>query len=344
MKDCSYISSMIRFIATFFLVLILATCSMTPTPKKITGVSLEMPPKKIGREAIKSLKMVNAEWVAMIPFAFSRPTEPSVIYHSGHWWGESEEGVEECIRLAQEEGLKVMLKPQVWVSGQGWPGDYDLKDEDKWKKWERNYTTYIMAYANVAKEYDVELYCIGTEYRKSAAQRPEYWRGLIKKVREVYKGEITYAANWDNYHNVKFWDDLDYIGVDAYFPLSNKAKPSMEELKVNWKKVESNLKGYSEEYERPILFTEYGYKSIEYTNSGHWNYQEDTVKTSMQAQVTAYEALFQSVWQKNWMAGGFFWKWHVRNDREIGGAENRRYTPQGKPSADVIAEWYGKSN
>jgi len=342
MSDCLYLSFMIRVAIVVFLLTMLSTCSMTPAHQKINGVSLEMPPNEIGGEHIRKLNEVNAGWVAMIPFGFSQPTEPEVRYHSGHWWGETVEGTSKCVKMAHAEGLKVMLKPHVWVSGQGWPGDYDLKDEAKWKVWEVEYTKYIMIFAKVAADQNVELYCIGTEYRKAAAQRPDFWRKLIKEVRQVYKGELTYAANWDNYLNVDFWDDLDYIGVDAYFPLSKKPMPTIEELKTNWGTVESKLKAFSEKYDRPILFTEYGYKSIEYTNSGHWNYKEDTVSTSMQAQVNAYEALFQSVWQKDWMVGGFSWKWHFRDDRVVGGPDNRRYTPQGKTSADVIAKWYGR--
>jgi len=338
---CAYISAMIRSILVISSFIFLAALSIAPSSKKINGVSLEMPPQRIGMSQIGSLDEVNAGWVAMIPYAFSSPTEPAIrIASSGHWWGETVEGTSECIRMAHRAGLKVMIKPHVWVRGHGWPGDYDLKDEVKWKTWEKEYTTYIMIYAKVAADLDVELLCIGTEYRKAAEQRPEFWKGLIKKVRAVYSGKVTYAANWDNYEKVKFWGELDYIGVDAYFPLSKKPRPSVAELKTNWKKWETKLKAQSDVYKRPVLFTEYGYKSIEHANTGHWNYKEDTLKTSMANQVIAYEALFQSVWQRDWMAGGFLWKWHLRDDPKFGGLENRRYTPQGKPAAKVIAKWY----
>ncbi|MCP4458329.1 MAG: hypothetical protein GY816_09960 [Cytophagales bacterium] len=334
---------MIRFFLVVSLFVFLAASDMIPVSKKINGVSLEMPPRRIGIQQMKTLSEVNAGWVAMIPYAFTRPSEPTIRFAgSGHWWGETVEGTSECIRIAHESGLKVMLKPHVWVSGTGWPGDYDLKDEAKWKIWEKEYTRYVMTFAKVAADLDVELYCIGTEYRKAAAQRPNFWKGLVKKVREVYDGKVTYAANWDNYRNIKFWGEMDYIGVDAYFPLSKNARPSVDELKTNWTKWESKLKEQSELYDRPVLFTEYGYKSIEHTNTGHWNYKEDTLKTSMENQVNAYEALYQSVWQRDWMAGGFLWKWHVRDDPKFGGTSNRRYTPQGKPASKVIAKWYGK--
>jgi hypothetical protein len=59
---------------------------------------------------------------------------------------------------------------------------------------------------------------------------------LIKKVRAVYSGKLTYAENWDCIDKVLFWDQLDYIGVDAYFPISKKKKQKMKEIRAGWKK------------------------------------------------------------------------------------------------------------
>ncbi len=46
------------------------------------------------------------------------------------------------------------------------------------------------------------------------------WRGLIDDVRRVYRGPVTYGANFDQYHRVGFWEALDAVGVTSYFPLT----------------------------------------------------------------------------------------------------------------------------
>ena len=46
-----------------------------------------------------------------------------------------------------------------------------------------------------------------------------HWRKLIRKTRSLYQGQLTYAANFDQYHEVSFWDALDFMGVNAYFSL-----------------------------------------------------------------------------------------------------------------------------
>lgn len=333
---------MFRSLTLLLALAVLTSCYSTHQADKIHGVNLEMPPDPIEHKHMEEVKNVHANWVAVIPYAFTRPDQPEVRFqHAGRWWGESVEGTAACIRLAHEANLKVMMKPHIWVAGQGWAGDFEPHDEAGWKLWEASNRAYILTYAHLADSLDVALFCIGTEYRKTTAKRPDYWRKLIQEVRTIYDGPVTYAANWDEYANISFWDELDYIGVDAYFPLSTNARPSLEELNANWQAELTQLEALSIKLDKPVLFTEYGYRSIEYTNSGHWNYHDDTVAVSMDAQATAYEALFQSAWDKEWMAGGFFWKWHFPNRRHQHDRSND-YTPQGKKAEEVIKKWYGR--
>ena len=322
------------------MILLLYGCDHERIPQKINGANLEMPPQPIQQHDMDSLRALNVGWVSAIPYAFIRKENPVVHFNThGKWWGETIEGTAACIEMAHDAGMQVMMKPHVWVSGQGWAGEFEPQSEEDWKLWEDSYREYILTFAKLSDSLNVALFCIGTEYRKTSSKRADYWRRLINDVRQVYRGPITYAANWDEYHLVPFWDELDFIGVDAYFPLSEKARPTIEELKINWEAKLEDLEQISIKHSRPILFTEYGYRSIEYTNSGHWNYDEDTVKTSHDAQVVAYNALFESTWDKDWIAGGFFWKWHFNNRGYEGGRE-RDYSPQKKPTESVIKNWY----
>lgn len=305
---------------------------------KINGVSFVAPPQFISQEAITPIKKINSNWVAIIPYAFSIANEPNV-YHSNdqQWWGERYEGAQQTIEYAHNIGLKVMLKPHVWVRGQGWAGDYSLSSQSEWNKWYQDYSDYILTYAKLAETMNVELFCIGTEYRKAATVQPDLWIDLIKKVRENYTGELTYAANWDNYQEITFWGKLDYIGIDAYFPISDQKTPSVEELVKNWIPIKNTIKSFSDQYNKPVLFTEYGYESRDYSGDGDWNYSKDTLEINLQGQTNAYQAMYQSYWDEDWFAGGFLWKWHADHDK-AGGTDNKRFTPQNKPVELIIRE------
>ena len=308
---------------------------------KIKGVNFVAPVNPLSAQQLQPLNRINAQWVAVIPYAYTRNGDSKVIFFRKHphWWGEGVEGAIETIQLSKAAGLKVMLKPQVWVINQGWPGDFEPANEESWKIWEKDYSNYVLTYARICDSLDVDLFCIATEYRKAVVQRPDYWVKLIQKVRRIYSGPITYAANWDNYMNVPFWNLLDYIGVDAYFPLSEQKTPGVNELMLSWQKELQNLERFSRENQRKVLFTEYGYRSCDYAAHKQWE-SHDGKSVNLPAQENSYRALYTSVWRKEWMAGGFLWKWFA-DDSKAGGPQNWDFTPQNKPAEKVIREWYG---
>ncbi len=325
------------------LVIGLLSFNKEPRSPKINGISFVAPRNEISSNEFVSLKNINTGWIAVIPYSYIRKGESEVLYspHRQHW-GETPVGVKKTIEMAHALNIKVMVKPHVWVSGQGWAGDFQLDSEVKWQKWEESYTRYIMTFAQLADSVNAELFCIGTEFRKAVVERPDYWKGLIKKVKEVYKGEITYAANWDNFENVTFWEDLDYIGVDAYFPISEEKTPSTSQIVEHWSDNKNQLKRISSKYSKPILFTEFGFQSIDFATDGHWKHNQDTLNVNLEAQANAFDATFDSFWSEEWFAGGFIWKWH--SSHEItGGLECKMFTPQNKPAEKVIKDWFSKS-
>lgn len=320
----------------------LYSANSTTTEPKFNGVCFVAPPKPIQAEAMAPIKTINADWVAVTPYAFSRKDNPKIVFNrSNQWWGEKVEGTIKTIEYAKDLGLKVMLKPHVWVMGDGWAGEFEAESEEKWKLWEASYTDYIMTFAEVADSMQVEMICIGTEYKKAVQQRPEFWVGLIAKIRKIYSGQVTYAANWDNYMNVTFWDKLDYIGIDAYFPVCNSTTPSPDELEGLWGETVSVLEKFSASQGKKILFTEYGYRSMDQCAGGNWDMDNQSVQPNMQAQQNALEGFYRVFWKKNWVQGGFLWKWFA-NYPNAGGMNDSHYTPQNKPAEDVIRKWYSK--
>jgi hypothetical protein len=323
------------------LVLVLFTLSSLFS-QSINGACFVSPSQKTDFSNFNSLKRINANWVAITPYAFSEKNKPFVQFNYEHsWWGEQSNGTAFMLKQAKKEGLKVMLKPHVWVMGEGWCGQFDLKTEDEWLQWEKDYARYILTFAKIAKEHKVEMLCIGTEYKIAATKRALFWRVLIKNIRKIYSGKITYASNWDNYENITFWKELDYIGIDAYFPLSPAKKPDIRALNIKWEETTEKLKAFSEKKKRSIIFTEYGYKSTFFSAWNQWEIEgvKPTEKVNIEAQENAYETLFKNVWDKSWFKGGFLWKWYA-NDEISGGINNSDYTPQHKPVEKIIKQYY----
>ena len=104
------------------------------------------------------------------------------------------------------------------------------------------------------------------------------WREIIGQVRNIYRGDVTYAANFDQYQDVAFWDALDFIGVNAYFPLREpvpSATPTDldEELTAGWKRILGELQTFrvtNRLQEKSFLFTEIGYTYRKNTTLAPW--------------------------------------------------------------------------
>ena len=92
------------------------------------------------------------------------------------------------------------------------------------------------------------------------------WRRVIQEVRGAYSGALIYAANFDQYAEVGFWDALDVIGVNAYFPLRETLSAApVEQLEPvfveSWRRILGGIDEVRAEQnpEAPVIFTELGY-------------------------------------------------------------------------------------
>ncbi len=310
---------------------------------KICGLSIVAPPSPFPNDYTVEVKQVNANWVAIIPYAGGPPGKTDILFNmNGQWWGETKDGVRESIRLAHEAGLKVMLKPQVWFPG-SWPGALDFRTEGEWEKWEENYTAYINFHADIACEMEVEMICIGTEFTKSETKREAFWRGLIRSIRMDYKGKLTYASNWDAYKDVPFWDELDYIGVDAYFPLDESRTPGKKRLHKLWQPVHKELKAVHQKFSKPILFTEFGYMSIDGCAGKTWELEAkmDQIPVNEEAQAVALEGMFSFFEKQDYWQGGFLWKWYPYQGYYLD-HKTKDYSPQNKEAEKTVRYWYQK--
>ncbi len=307
----------------------------------IDGLTLVAPPRPFGDDPMAPIRKINASWIAVIPYGFTPPSQPLVHYNSSRqWWGEKPEGIEVTIELAKAAGLKVMLKPQVWSHG-WWTGDYYFDTEEDWRKWEQGYSRYIRQFAQMAQDLKVDLFCVGTEFKWSVVNRPKYWKKLIAEIRDLYDGPLTYAANWDNYQMVPFWDDLDYIGINAYFPLIEDHTPSIEALGHAWQRHVREMRSFYNKLNLPIIFTEYGYLSVDGCAHNTWELEEkiNQLSINQKAQANAIDALYRNFVDEPYWVGGFLWKWFPNMEGHEGYPQ-KDYTPQGKLAEEVLQRWF----
>ncbi|MDO8604610.1 MAG: hypothetical protein Q7K40_04440 [bacterium] len=295
-------------------------------------------------ESITNLKATNANSVSFIVQLYQSTTKSSDI--GPGWNTPTDESLIHAIQKAHSLGMSVAVKFHSDPKTGEWRAYVDPSDRNAWFA---AYGKHLEHYARLAETNGVELLILGTEMIEVSSDthnstNTENWKALIANVRTVYSGKLSYAANWgtgwaDEKNQVAFWDVLDYAGIDAYYTLgSNFNETSADAYRAYWDEWNRNdITPFQQRINKPIIFTEIGYKSTSGTHLEPGNYMIDN-GFNAEEQANAYEALF-SYWNDvSFMKGIYFWEW--KPSPLDGGDGNRDYTPQNKLAQSVITNWF----
>lgn len=238
-------------------------------------------------------------------------------------------------RKARELGMEVMLMPIVLLTNaddKHWRGNIAPKDLFDFFS---SYNEFIGAFADCARAAGCESLVVGSEL-SSIEKYTDQWKMVVKNVRARYGGLLTYSANWDHFEIIRFWDDLDMIGMTGYHSLTTKNDPTVPEIQAEWDRIRDRLVEQLEPKKKPYFFTEMGYASLDGINKDPWDYvHPKTIDT--QEQADCYEAWFRS-WKtvKGNFHGAYFYTWWRNGDED----DARGYTIYGKPAEAVVKKWF----
>lgn len=246
-----------------------------------------------------------------------------------------------AVQVAHDAGLKVLLKPHVNIrSGEGWRGDIGTgMTPEELAAWFEAYDSLIVAHARMAEQEKVEMFAVGTELMSMEVHASE-WRNTIAKIRTVYHGPLVYCANHSSENAITWWDALDYIGIDAYYPVSDSNHPTVESMKTAWKPYAESIAALSKKFGKKVIFTEVGYMSTDGASERPYDWKVSSVYDG-QEQADCFMALFESVYSQPWFAGLFIWNWDIYDSHD--GTNRNGYSPKGKPAEAVVSEWFSRT-
>lgn len=295
-------------------------------------------------ESLRRLAATGANSIALIPTWYQRSRRSTRIAPDSDT-SPTDQSLAVIIARAKEHGLRVFLRPV--VDTQDGTARAALQPRSV-GAWFRSYSRFIQHYADLAERLDVDMVSVGLEYRSlDGPARTADWRRVIRTVRARFSGRLTYGANGaDAWTRVRFWDALDVIGIDAYFPLSNRGTPRKAEIVRRWSRFTDRF-GVTHHYLRrmgelarrqrkPIVFSELGYPSSAHALATPWR---KGGRFSGAAQRRAFQAAFEALAPRRWFHGLYIWEWSA--DPRSGGRGESGHTPQGKPAATSIAAWFG---
>lgn len=252
------------------------------------------------------LRALGADSVSIMPFAYQpAPDRPEMAYLLRGPRSETDIGCLHAARRAHAKGFTVLWKPHVWVSHDSWPGEIAMASEADWQAWWRSYRRYVLHQAFLARWAGAELLAIGVELDKTLVRRQE-WLELIAAVRRLYPGIVTYAANWyGGLESVPFWDRLDAVGVDAYYPLAATLEATPGELAAGARKVAERLGAAAARFGKPLILTEVGFAA---QRAAWLEPHREGGELAEGDQAAAFRALLGALDGKPWLAGLFVWK------------------------------------
>ena len=218
------------------------------------------------------------------------------------------------ILQAHRRGLKVFIKPHLgyWGSPFRWRGEIYFEQQAARARFFESYSAWITQLARATQKADA--FAIGTELdRMTSFEDP--WRSMVKKLREATPALLTFASNWTDFDKVPFWDALDAIGVQAYFPLSSEENPSEHHLRAGWEKALAKLRQAHQRTGKPVIFTELGYDSSLKAARQPWQgdpFGGDTNPDAKALQARCLRVALETVASnRSWLRGVFLWKWFV---------------------------------
>lgn len=288
--------------------------------------------------SLDAIKQLGGNAVSITPFGYQpdldRPTLESFARFGRSAGGENDAAVIKACREAQARGMFVILKPHLWTSHGTWCGEIRMTSGADWDEFFTRYERFILHYALVAEMLGLDALAIGTELKGTTGpENAARWQAVLARSRGLFSGLITYAANWgDEAEHLPFARALDFLGVNAYWPLAQGTQATDAELCAGAERVARSIEHIARSCAKPVVFTEVGYPAV----AACWQrpYAQDGERTD-DDQARCYAALLGALKDCEWLRGIYVWKWPTTLRR------GDRYCPNGRPAADAITRFFG---
>lgn len=271
-------------------------------------------------------------WISITPFGRIWDLESTEIRMDFEApYDENRRAVREMIRQAHARGMRVLLIPHLWVETGGWRGEIDPGTPEAWAEYQESYRSFVLAWARDAEEAGADALSIGVECKSWSGRFGPYWRSLIADVRASFGGLLTYSANWDEAEDVLFWDQLDLIGINAFYPLASHPAATFEEYVAGAMGARESVGQLASVLEMPVLFVEVGYTTRADAAVEPWLWPDGMadVVIDEREQARALLASFRAFLPEEWFAGFFVWRYYADLD-DVSQEAIWGFSPHGK--------------
>ena len=291
-------------------------------------------------ELLDELVRMGVNWVSVTPFGRIWSIEHTEILMDFEApYTENRRAVKRFVEQAKARGLGILLVPHLWVETGGWRGEMDPGSPEGWNAYRESYRSFVMKWAADAGEWGADGFSIGVECKSWSGRFGGWWEGFVADIRRVFPGFLTYSANWDEVESVLFWDQLDLVGINAFYPLANENGASYDEYLRGANRQIDNLHEISQTLDMPILFVEVGYTTRSNAAVEPWLWPDDMQSPPVDEweQARALSAILEAALPNRWLAGLFIWRYYANLD-DVSQEAIWGFSPHGKLAERLLRE------
>jgi hypothetical protein len=288
---------------------------------------------------LDELVRMGVTWVSITPFGriwSLQSTDITMDFEAPY--EDNRAAIARFVEQAHARGIRVLLIPHLWVwSEVGWRGEIDPGTPEGWRDYQRSYHDFVLAWARDAAAAEIDAFSIGVECKSWSGRFGGFWAALIDDVRAAFPGWLTYSGNWDEVDDVIFWDRLDLIGINAFYPLAHHDGASFEEYLEGARQARDGVARLSEALDMPVLFVEIGYTTRRDAAVEPWLWPDgmSDVAYSEEEQARALEASLDAFLPEEWFAGFFVWRYYANLD-DVSQEAIWGFSPHGKVGEPML--------
>lgn len=290
---------------------------------------------------LDELVRLGVNWVSVTPFGRIWSLTSTEIYMDFEApYADNRIAIARFVEQAHRRGIRVLLIPHLWVwSEVGWRGEIDPGSEEGWHRYQASYRAFVLAWARDAAAMEVDALSVGVECKSWSGRFGDFWASFLDDVRAAFPGLLTYSANWDEAESVLFWDRLDLIGINAFFPLAHHDGATFDEYLTGAREARDAVSTVSEALDMPVVFVEVGYTTRRDAAVEPWLWPDGMtdVAYSEEEQSRALEASLDAFVPEEWFAGFFVWRYYASLD-DVSQEAIWGFSPHGKQTEDMLSQ------
>jgi sugar phosphate isomerase/epimerase len=288
---------------------------------------------------LDELSRLGATWISLTPFGRLWSLQSTHI----RWdfeapYGESRSAVRRMVEQAHARGMKVLIIPHLWVETGGWRGEIDPGSPERWDAYLSSFHAFVVGWAGVAADSGADAFSLGVECKSFSGRFGDFWSKLIRATRARFSGLLTYSANWDEVEGVLFWDQLDFVGINAFYPLAYQGAASYADYVAGAQRARDDVARIARTLDLPVVFVEVGYTTREDAAVQPWLWPEEVgrVTVDVDEQARALAAILDAFLPEPWFGGFFVWRYYAYLD-DLSQEDAWGFSPHAKPAEAVLS-------